>query len=106
MDLAVNYTVYSVATKGRNSPHEVQYITLYRLACSHDGSTWTYISYSEYSYVFPGNFDRSTAVRHELSEPVEARHFLVEIVAFNLVWPAFRWELYGFESSLLLNAGT
>ena len=98
MDLGAVYTVFKVSTKGGSRQYLDHFVTSYLLRYSLDDVTWTFVPYSVHKFDFPGNSDRFIAVEHDLFPPVEGRHFAIEVVAFNLVWAALRWELYGYKN--------
>jgi len=97
VDLGKNAIIRAIATKGR-AKGAAQWVTSYKLEYSSDGVNWLKYSQNGGSYVFQGNSDNDSEVRHNLLQPFKARylrflpltwnqHITMRIEAFGVYMP-------------------
>ncbi|XP_019613873.1 PREDICTED: lactadherin-like [Branchiostoma belcheri] len=91
VDLGENLYVSAVKTQGQYGGH----VTDYRLVYQVDGSS-ALNPYRENGTekLFPGNSDSTTAVEHQLVQPVYARYLLINPREYTAI-PRMRVELFG-----------
>jgi len=95
IDLGDAVEIHAIATKGRFKNH-VQWVTSYQVSYSADNLTWNFYQENGRAFIFKGNTDIDTEVRHELQKPIGAR-----FVKFHpITWHehiTMRVEMYGIQ---------
>ncbi|XP_044183388.1 uncharacterized protein LOC114971011 isoform X2 [Acropora millepora] len=88
--------VTSVATQGRNSRNNNQWVTKYKLQYSNNDVNFEYYQDEGQTTtkVFTGNFNRDSIVRHNLNPPIRARYIRFQPMAWR-GHISMRVELYG-----------
>ncbi|XP_015761858.1 PREDICTED: EGF-like repeat and discoidin I-like domain-containing protein 3 [Acropora digitifera] len=88
--------VTSVATQGRNSRNNNQWVTKYKLQYSNNDVNFEYYQDEGQTTtkVFTGNADGDSIVRHNLNPPIRARYIRFQPIAWNR-HISMRVELYG-----------
>ncbi|ELT91774.1 hypothetical protein CAPTEDRAFT_105883, partial [Capitella teleta] len=91
-------TIYAIETLG--SVDYDEYVKMYRISYSSDGSEWNWFNADGETHTFTGNVDRLLAVRNYFEPPVEAGWLKIHPIECH-DYCSMRWELYK-----CLNLGT
>ncbi|KAL9975103.1 hypothetical protein ACROYT_G012219 [Oculina patagonica] len=95
VDLQQTTTVTRIATQGKNSDMQNQWVTKYKLQYGEDGQTFKfYRRIGDHSNtLFKGNTNKNTVVSHDLNPIIEARYIRVRPTSWH-GHMSLRMELY------------